>query len=128
MTQRFDLSTSMCAFAAAAMFLYSNVWSLALLELAAAAGLVFAAAGERRRLRDTFRFVFIAQLTVLGALWPSMLTVAAILVLPGAALAIRSAVLCRSPEVDSAYVAGSALLSMCAVLGEATWVVTHRHH
>ena len=120
MTRAIDFATCILAFGASLLFARVGAWPLAVLEAVLAAGLLVATLSRHPDLGGAFQIFLMLQLLAFGAIWPSALTLAALLVLPAAVVRIATLFSRRSLRQGTlVFVAGSALVASSAVLGEA---------
>jgi len=114
------------AVCAAAGFLRAHLPWLAGLEAVCAAGLAIGPALKTVRVTRVAQLLLLLQTVIVGAIWPSAVTVAALLVVPAAFLVVRDVFKDTAPQDRLLYVQGSALLAAWSLAAEG-WVLAAFH-
>lgn len=107
-------------------FLYAHQYSLAGLEIVCGIGLAVGVALNRSRVTSASELLLILQTMVLGAVWPSAITIAALLVMPAAVLALRDLLQTANTHWHRLYVQGSTLVAAWSLAAEG-WILVTRH-
>lgn len=103
-------------------FLRAELIWLAVLEALCGTGLVAGLALKKSRLASAAGLVLIIQTLIIGAIWPSAVTIAALVVAPAFFLAVRYLVKNSPSGGMLLYIAASTGLAAWAVAAEA-WVL-----
>lgn len=111
---------------AAAIAAYDGIWPISVAVGVPAAVLLWALYQGRQRLVLGAQVFLIVELLVLGAIWPSLVTLAALIALPAPVLGIVFLVRRRLPRPGEIYILVSTLLASSSLLWEAIILATRQ--
>ena len=114
------------ALCAAAGFLRAHLPWLAGLEVVCAIGLAIGPALDTVRVTRLAQLLLLLQTVILGAIWPSAVTLVALIVLPGIGLAARDLVKSSPRQGWQKYVHASAVLAAWSLAAEG-WLLGAPH-
>jgi hypothetical protein len=117
----------MASVLAAAVVAYEGIWQLSVAVAIPAGALLFALAKGWPRLQLGAQVFLILELLVLGGIWPSPATLAALIALPAPVLAVIYLVKRRSPRPGEVYILVCTLLASSCFLMQAIFLATRQH-
>ena len=105
-------------------FMRAGLLWLAAFELLCGLGLVAAQRLGKPRVVSAAELPLIVQTLILGAIWPSAITIAALIVAPACFLALRYVIKNTAGSRTLIYVAASSVLAAWSLAAEAWWLAT----
>jgi hypothetical protein len=97
---------------------------LAAFEVLCGLGLVAGHTLGKSRVTSAAALTLIVQTLILGAIWPSAITIAALIIAPAFFLALRDIIKNAAGSRTLIYVAASSALAAWSVAAEAWWLAT----
>lgn len=122
-TKTLHWATALGAFCSAVGFLWAGLMWLAALEMACVVGLVVGFFSKSVHATRVSQLLLLLQTVVLGAIWPSAITIAALVVLPGIALVVRDAFKVLTPGWQL-YLYSAAVIAALSLAAEGWLLAT----
>jgi len=116
------IATAAIAFLAAAVLAYDGLIAVAVAVAIPALIMGYASFRGWLRMQLAAHVILVSELVLLGAIWPSYHTIAAILVLPTLPIAVWCAVKRTLPNLSGWYIRASALVAAVCLLWQALFL------